>query len=152
MGSRRGWFLVEAMAALAVLLVLAGFIAPAIRARRMRARAARVVTAARKVGAAIGTFQQARQAWPTSAGVGLMPAGLASYATGTPFQSDDYVLHYVLRDVTTRDGVLHHPIVIVTPTDPAACPEVYAGLGGARNPSIFAYCGRDEGSVYIFLN
>ena len=151
-GSRRGVILVEAVVALAVLLVLAGLIAPAIRAKRMRAHALRVVAVAKQVGAAIATFQQARHAWPTSAGAGLTPAGLASYTAGTPFQSDDYVLRYVLRDVTTSDGDLHHSILIVSPTDPAACPEVYDGLGGAQNPRLIAYCGNDQGSLYLFLN
>ncbi|MGH7591034.1 MAG: hypothetical protein ACREL2_06310 [Gemmatimonadales bacterium] len=152
MGSRRGVFLVEAMVALAVVLVLAGFLAPAIRAGRMRGRAARVVAAARTVGSAIATYHQYRQSWPASAGSGLTPAGLATFTSGTAFQGNDYVLRYTLRSVTTRGGELLHPILVVSPTDPAACPDVYAGLGGARNPSIFAYCGNDSGSVYLFIN
>ncbi|MGH7532756.1 MAG: hypothetical protein ACREL4_05645 [Gemmatimonadales bacterium] len=152
MGWRRGVFLVEAMVALAVLLVLAGLLAPAVRASRMRARAARIVGAAKRASSALATYQLDRHAWPASAGPGLAPAGLATFTAGTPFHSDDYLLRYVVRSVTTRDGELLHPILVVTPTNPAACPDVYAGLGGTRNPNIFAYCGATTGSVYLFLN
>lgn len=152
MRSRRGVILVEMMAALATLLVLAGLIAPGIRASRRRARATRIVAAANEVRAALTAFQRDRHEWPASAGSGLVPAGLGTFSGGTPFQSDDYVLRYVLRSVTTQNVSVLHPILIVTSTDPGTCPDVYADLGGVRNPNAFAFCGSDTGSVYLFLN
>ena len=152
MHSRRGVILVEAMVALATLLVLAGLIAPKIRADRRRARATRIVAVAKQVSVALSAYQRDRRQWPASAGAGLVPTGLNTFSGATPFQGDDYVLRYVLRSVHTQDIDVVHPILIVTSTDPRTCPEVYADLSGVRNPNAFAFCGTDTGSVYLFLN
>lgn len=150
--SRRGVTLVGTMVALATLLVLAGLIAPKIRADRRRARADRIVAVAKQVSAAVTAFQRDRHQWPASAGAGLVPTGLNTFSGATPFQGEDYVLRYVLRSVHTQNDDVLHPILIVTSTDPRTCPDVYADLGGVRNANAFAFCGADTGSVYLFLN
>lgn len=151
-GSRRGIALVEMAVALAVLLVIAGLVAPAVRARRVRARAAGIVAEVRTVGVALGNYDREHNAWPASAGTGMVPTGLGSAAGGPNFRTDDYVLRYTLRTATTPDGPVEHPILVVRPTDPRACAEVYNGLGGAGNLNAFAYCTTDSGTVYLFLN
>jgi type II secretory pathway pseudopilin PulG len=152
MHSRRGIILVEAMVALATLLVLIGLLAPRVRADRRRARAIRIVAAAKRATAALTAFQTDRHRWPASAGAGLVPMGLSVLTGAAPFQGDDYVLRYVLRSVQTQQNDVLHPILIVTPTDPRTCPDVYDLLGGVRNPNAFAFCGNVTGSVYLFLN
>lgn len=152
MQSRRGIMLVQAAVALAALLVIVGLFAPRIRADRRRGRATRIVTIAKQVSAALTAFQRDRHQWPASAGEGLVPTGLNAFSGAAPFQGDDYVLRYVLRPVHTKNIDVLHPILIVTPTDPRTCPDVYELLGGVRNPNAFAFCGNVTGSVYLFLN
>ncbi|HEU5357477.1 MAG TPA: hypothetical protein VFU45_00045 [Gemmatimonadales bacterium] len=150
--SRRGIALVELAVALAALLVLAGLIAPMIRARRVRVRAIRIVAEVKKGVVALGNYDREHNQWPASAGTGLTPAGLGSGPTGPTFRADDYVLRYTLRPSTTPDGPVEHPIIVVRPTDPRACSDVYDGLGGEENPNAFAYCSTESGAVYLFLN
>ena len=150
--SRRGIALVEMAVALAVLLVIAGLIAPAIRARRVRARSTRIVAEVKKVVVALGNYDREHNAWPASAGTGFAPTGIASTPGGPTFRTDDYALRYTLRPATTPDGPVDHPIIVIRPTDPRACADVYDGLGGEENPNAFAYCSTESGTVYLFLN
>jgi len=152
--NRRGFTIIELMAAVAVIGLLASIALPKYQRIRKKADSAEIVAAMSAVRVAAFQYSEATGNWPPTAAAGTVPPGLGQYlaAGGSRIFRSSY---HRLRWTTTRVAGHRPPavqVITATITDGAMCQAVYGLWGGAGNRELVGSCAARRGTVTLYID
>ncbi|MGH7670126.1 MAG: type II secretion system protein [Gemmatimonadaceae bacterium] len=129
---RAGFTLVEILAAMTIIAVLAGIVIPKTGDFIKRAKAAAIVADIDVIHNALAVYYADSTAYPPTAAVGQVPPGLQSYLPlNFPFVRTDYQLQYARWTLTSSLGAYPATTTIVAVTvrtDDARLGQLVTGL------------------------
>jgi prepilin-type N-terminal cleavage/methylation domain-containing protein len=152
--NRRGFTIVELLAVVAVLGLLASIALPKYQQFRKRAESADILGAMTAVRVGAFQYNEAVGTWPPTARRGTVPRGLSPYLTAGGallFRGRSHQLQWR----TMRVGGRRTPLVqVITAslTDGVTCQSLYGLWGGARNGELVGACNRRRGTVTLYID
>ena len=151
--NRRGFTMVELMATISMLILLASISLPRYQQIRKRAQAADIVASMSALRTAAFSYNSTTGNWPRRAGFGRVPNGLAPYLPGSfQMQTPDRRLAWRTTNATVGGQPLQLQAIWMRTTDPIFCQGVSGLLGGAGNSALITNCRRRGGDVIWLID
>lgn len=149
MTGRRGFTMIEMLLVICIIGILAAFGVPKLQAARGRARATAIVGSMRTVRIAATIYYDSANAWPATAGRGVVPPALTGYLPRLGvglFSGDGWQLQWRATRVRSGGTATSEGTMRVRVTDPLLCLPLGNLLGGASS-SVTINCGASSGTI-----
>ena len=152
--NRRGFTIVELLAVVSVMGLLASIALPKYQQIRKKADATETMAAMSAVRVAAFQYNESTGNWPPNAGLGNVPTGLAQYLSGggTRLFRGSY---HRLRWTTVRVAGRRPPamqVIQASITDGVVCRSVFGLWGGTGNRDLVGSCGPARGTVTLYID